>query len=51
MKKIATALIAVMLVTLLAPCALADAPRFDGVTLTVFNWYDYIDPNVIGLFE
>ena len=33
MKKIATALIAVMLVTLLAPCALADAPRFDGVTL------------------
>ena len=51
MKKIATALIAVMLVTLLAPCALADATRFDGVTLTVFNWYDYIDPNVIGLFE
>ena len=24
---------------------------FTGTTLTVFNWYDYIDPDVIDIFE
>ena len=36
--------------------AQTDAPvettrDFSGTTLTVFNWYDYIDPAVIELFE
>ena len=36
--------------------AQTDAPAettrdFSGTTLTVFNWYDYIDPAVIELFE
>ena len=31
----------------------AEQPSYDftGTTLTVFNWYDYIDPAVIDLFE
>ena len=30
-----------------------EQPAYDftGTTLTVFNWYDYIDPEVIDLFE
>lgn len=28
-----------------------SARDFSGTTLTVFNWYDYIDPTVIDLFE
>ena len=36
--------------------AQTDAPAemtrdFSGTTLTVFNWYDYIDPAVIEIFE
>lgn len=31
--------------------AAGAANDFSGVTLTVFNCYDYIDPNVIKLFE
>ena len=29
----------------------AETQRFDGVRLTVFNCYDYIDPAVLDLFE
>ena len=29
----------------------AETQRFDGVRLTVFNCYDYIDPDVLDLFE
>lgn len=51
MKKTAFILIVALLAVLLAPCAMADEPRFDGVTLTVFNCYDYIDPEVIEKFK
>ena len=51
MKKTAVALVLALLMTVLAPCALADGGEFAGVTLTVFNCYDYIDPEVLTIFE
>lgn len=51
MKKTAAALVLALLMTVLAPCALADGGEFAGVTLTVFNCYDYIDPEVLTIFE
>ena len=51
MKKTAVALVLALLMTVLAPCSLADGGEFAGVTLTVFNCYDYIDPEVLTIFE
>ena len=35
-----------------APTEAPAAPKsYAGTTLTVYNWYDYIDPTVIRLFE
>lgn len=50
MKKIAALVVLALLMAALAPCALAEG-EFAGVTLTVFNCYDYIDPDVITMFE
>ena len=43
--------IALLLSLLLALSSLAGFAAAESVTLTVFNWYDYIDPAVIDLFE
>ena len=43
--------IALLLSLLLALTALSGFAAAESVTLTVFNWYDYIDPTVIEMFE
>ena len=47
-------LTALLLAALALPCTAATAEAdkpFAGTTLVVFNWYDYIDPAVIEIFE
>ena len=56
MKKIVRiALIAMLMLAMILSgmvSAFADGTKsFEGTTLTVFNCYDYIDPDVITLFE
>ena len=43
--------IALLLSLLLALSALTGFAAAESVELTVFNWYDYIDPTVIEMFE
>ena len=43
--------IALLLSLLLALTSLAGFAAAENVKLTVFNWYDYIDPTVIEMFE
>lgn len=51
MKKLALVLLAAMLMSLTA-CAFAEAEKpFAGTELVVYNWYDYIDPAVLEMFE
>ena len=51
MKKIAVILLAALLASLCVP-ALAEADKpFAGTELVVYNWYDYIDPEVLEIFE
>ena len=50
MKRIAIVLLAVMLMSLTVATAEADKP-FAGTELVVYNWYDYIDPAVLEMFE
>ena len=47
MKKIAMLLSLVLVLCLLAGCGASKK----GDTITVFNWFDYIDPAVIEMFE
>ena len=52
MKKLAIVLLAALLVSAIAVAAVAEGDKpFAGTTLTVYNWYDYIDPTVLTLFE
>lgn len=52
MKKIVIVLCLALLVSSFPLGAFAETTQpFAGTELTVFNWYDYIDPNVIELFE
>ena len=52
MKRIAIILLAALLVSCLSAVSLAEADKpFAGTTLTVYNWYDYIDPAVLTMFE
>ena len=52
MKKIAIVLLAVLLFGAVSAFALAEAEKpFAGTELTVYNWFDYIDPEVLTLFE
>ena len=51
MKKIALILLVALLVCAL-PTALAEADKpFAGTEIKVYNWYDYIDPDVLDIFE
>ena len=51
MKRIAIALMAALLLSLCVPAfAEADKP-FEGTELVVYNWYDYIDPEVLEIFQ
>ncbi len=52
MKKIAIVLLVALLVGALSAFALAEADKpFAGTELKVYNWYDYIDPAVLDIFE
>ena len=52
MKKIAIVLLAALLVGALSAFALAEADKpFAGTEIKVYNWYDYIDPSVLDIFE
>ena len=52
MKKIAIVLLVALLVGALSAFALAEADKpFAGTELKVYNWYDYIDPDVLTIFE
>ena len=51
MKKIAVILLAALVLGLCVP-ALAEADKpFAGTELVVYNWYDYIDPTVLDMFQ
>ena len=52
MKKLAIVLLAVALLCAAVIPALAEADKpFAGTELTVYNWFDYIDPEVLTMFE
>lgn len=52
MKKLAIILLVVALLCAASTAALAEADKpFAGTSLTVFNWFDYIDPDVLTMFE
>ena len=52
MKKIAIVLLVALLVGALSVAALAEADKpFAGTEIKVYNWYDYIDPAVLDIFE
>ncbi len=51
MKKIAVILLVALLAGLFALPALAEDKPFAGTELVVYNWYDYIDPSVLDLFQ
>ena len=52
MKKIALILLVALLVGAASSFALAEADKpFAGSEIKVYNWYDYIDPDVLGIFE
>ncbi|MGX8706314.1 MAG: ABC transporter substrate-binding protein [bacterium] len=50
MKKIAIVLLIALLSGLCAGAFAEDKP-FAGTELVVYNWYDYIDPTVLEMFE
>ena len=52
MKKIAMILLVALMISALSVPAFAEADKpFAGTELTVYNWYDYIDPEVLDIFE
>ncbi len=52
MKKIAIILLVALLVGALPTVALAEADKpFAGTEIKVYNWYDYIDEEVLDIFE
>ena len=52
MKKIAILLLVALLAGALSAFAFAEADKpFAGTEIKVYNWYDYIDPEVLNIFE
>ena len=52
MKKIALILLVALMVGAASSFALAEADKpFAGTEIKVYNWYDYIDPDVLDVFE
>ena len=52
MKKIAVLLLVVLLAGICCGGAMAEGDKpFAGTELVVYNWYDYIDPAVLEMFE
>ena len=52
MKKIALILLVALMVGAASSFALAEADKpFAGTEIKVYNWYDYIDPDVLDIFE
>ena len=52
MKKIAIILLVALLACALPTVALAEADKpFAGTEIKVYNWYDYIDEEVLDIFE
>ena len=51
MKKLAIILLVALLTCTLSVSALAEADQpYAGEKITVYNWYDYIDPDVLDIF-
>ena len=52
MKKLAIVLLIALLVGAIPALGAAEADKpFAGTELVVYNWYDYINPDVIDMFE
>ena len=51
MKKTAVILLIALLAGLFTLPALAEDKPFAGTELVVYNWYDYIDPSVLDMFQ
>ena len=52
MKKLAIVLLGALLVAALPAACLAEAEKpFAGTEIKVYNWYDYIDTDVLDIFE
>ena len=52
MKKLAIVLLVAALLCAACSAAFAEADKpFAGTRLTVYNWFDYIDPEVLTMFE
>ena len=52
MKKIAIILLVAALISAMSLSAVAEEEKpFAGTELTVYNWFDYIDPEVLDIFE
>ena len=52
MKKIAIVLLVALMVGALSACALAEADKpFAGTEIKVYNWEEYIDREVLSIFE
>ena len=52
MKKIAIVLLVALLIGALSTAGLAEADKpFAGTQIKVYNWYDYIDEEVLDIFE
>lgn len=52
MKKIAIVLLIALLTCALSVAALAESDKpYAGAEIKVYNWYDYIDPDVLTIFE
>ena len=52
MKKIAIVLLVALLIGALPVAALAESDKpYAGAEIKVYNWYDYIDPDVLTIFE
>ena len=52
MKKIAIVLLIALLACALSAAALAESDKpYAGAEIKVYNWYDYIDPDVLTIFE
>ena len=51
MKKIIAVIMLASVIFGLCACGEKETKQFSGVTLKIFNWGDYIDENILNIFE